>query len=67
MPAIGEAQVLQRGVGPLDAVPATARLDEDEEPSFQNLADCTWEMARYTRHKALTMERGFNDDADFPP
>ncbi len=37
-----------------------------EQILVQNLADCTWEMARYTRHKALTMERGFNDDADFP-
>ena len=24
---------------------------------IKELADCTWEMARYTRHKTLTMER----------
>jgi hypothetical protein len=30
------------------------------------LADCTWEMARYTRHKTLAMERGFREHLRFP-
>jgi hypothetical protein len=30
-----------------------------EQILVRDLTDCTWEMARYTRHKTLAMERGF--------
>jgi hypothetical protein len=33
---------------------------------IRELADCTWEMARYTRHKTLAMERGFWEHLEFP-
>src|ERR1700736_5854479 len=32
---------------------------------IKELADCTWEMARYTRHKTLTMEARFKQRLKF--
>lgn len=32
---------------------------------IKELADCTWEMARYTRHKTLTMEARFQQRLEF--
>jgi hypothetical protein len=32
---------------------------------IKELADCTWEMARYTRHKTLTMQARFQQRLEF--
>jgi hypothetical protein len=37
-----------------------------EQMLIKELTDCTWEMARYTRHKTLSMERGFREHLKFP-
>ena len=36
-----------------------------EQTYIKELADCTWEMARYTRHKTLTMEARFKQRLEF--
>src|ERR1700730_8158502 len=43
-----------------------APRDFMEQMLIKELADCTWEMARYTRHKTLSMERGFRQHLKFP-
>ena len=45
---------------------ALAPRDFVEQLLVRELADCTWEMARYRRQKTLTMERGFDEDRQFP-
>jgi hypothetical protein len=45
---------------------ALAPRDFVEQLLVRELADCTWEMARYRRQKTLTMERGFDEYAEFP-
>jgi hypothetical protein len=45
---------------------ALAPRDFFEQLLVRELADCTWEMARYRRQKTLTMERGFDEDMEFP-
>jgi hypothetical protein len=43
-----------------------APRDFMEQMLIKELTDCTWEMARYTRHKTLCMERGFREHLKFP-
>jgi hypothetical protein len=43
-----------------------APRDFMEQMLIKELTDCTWEMARYTRHKTLSMERGFREHLKFP-
>lgn len=43
-----------------------APRDFMEQLLIKELADCTWEMARYTRVKTLSMERGFREHVRFP-
>jgi hypothetical protein len=43
-----------------------APRDFMEQMLIKELTDCTWEMARYTRHKTLAMERGFREHLRFP-
>jgi hypothetical protein len=43
-----------------------APRDFVEQTLIKELADCTWELARYTRYKTLTMERGFREHLSFP-
>jgi len=45
---------------------ALAPRDFVEQLLVRELADCTWEMGRYRRQKTLTMERGFDEDRQFP-
>jgi hypothetical protein len=43
-----------------------APRDFMEQMLIREFADCTWEMARYTRHKTLALERGFSEYLEFP-
>jgi hypothetical protein len=43
-----------------------APRDFMEQMWIKELTDCTWEMTRYTRHKTLSMERGFRQHLKFP-
>jgi hypothetical protein len=36
-----------------------------EQMYIKELADCTWEMVRYTRHKTLTLQRRFQPRLDY--
>jgi hypothetical protein len=42
-----------------------ALRDFMEQTLVKELTDCTWEIARYTRHKALLMDRRFRRRLDF--
>jgi hypothetical protein len=45
---------------------ALAPRDFLEQLMVKEVADCFWEVTRYTRQKMLTMERGFRDYIKFP-
>src|SRR6516164_2410090 len=43
-----------------------APRDFVEQLLVKEVADCFWEVRRYTRQKTLTMERGFREHIRFP-
>jgi hypothetical protein len=43
-----------------------APRDFMEQMLIKELTDCTWEMARYVRHKTLSMECGLREHLKFP-